>query len=65
MDDTIELISNPDTLIISVTVPMKEVEPETDDDLEEGAEGESSEESSLESATGDSKEESSDNSGDQ
>ena len=65
MDDKIELISNPDTLIISVTVPMKEVEPETDDDLEEGAEGESSEESSLESATGDSKEESSDNSGDQ
>ena len=65
MDDKIELISNPDTLIISVTVPMKEVEPETDDDLEEGAEGESSEESSIESATGDSKEESSDNSGDQ
>ena len=65
MDDKIELISNPDTLIVSVTVPMKEVEPETDDDLEEGADGESSEESSEESAAGDSKEESSDNSGDQ
>ena len=64
MDDKIELISNPDTLIVSVTVPMKEVEPETDDDLEEGAEGESSEESSEESAADDSKEESSDNSGD-
>ena len=64
MDDKIELISNPDTLIISVTVPMKEVEPETDDDLEEGAEGESSEESSSESDADDSKEESSDNSGD-
>lgn len=64
MDDKIELISNPDTLIVSVTVPMKEVEPETDDDLEEGADGESSEESSSESAADDSKEESSDNSGD-
>ncbi len=40
LDDTLELISSPDMLIISVTVPMKEVVPELDEELEEGEEGE-------------------------
>ena len=66
LDDSLELISNPDMLILSVTLPMKEVEPELDEELEEGeevAEGESSEEASSDAAT--SKEESSDKGGDQ
>jgi large subunit ribosomal protein L25 len=66
MGDTLELISSPDTLIISVTVPMKEVEPEPEEELEEGEEGETTEgEASSESAEDGSKQENSDSSGDQ
>ena len=40
LDDSLELISPEDMLIISVTTPMKEVQPETEADLEQGEEEE-------------------------
>ncbi len=41
LGDELELISAEDMLIVSVTLPMKEVEPEVEEDaLEEGEEGE-------------------------
>ena len=41
LDDKLELISDKDMLIVSVTLPMKEVEPEAEEDgIEEGEEGE-------------------------
>ena len=41
LDDKLELISSPDMLIVSITLPMKEVEvvEEIDEELEEGEEG--------------------------
>ena len=45
MGDELELISAEDMLIVSVTLPMKEVEPEVEEDgLEEGEEGADGEE---------------------
>ena len=43
LNDKLELISLEDMLIVSVTLPMKEVEPEIEEDLEEGEEGEEGE----------------------
>ena len=63
MDETLELISSLDTLIVSVTVPMKEVEPQLDEELEDGEDGEDGESSEEATASDDSKEESSDSSG--
>jgi len=40
LNDSLELMSPEDMLIISVTLPMKEVEPETEADIEESEEGE-------------------------
>ena len=71
LDEGLELISSSDMLIVSVTVPMKEVEPVVDEELEELEEGEEGEASvEGEGATeskeeGDSKENNSENSGDQ
>ena len=41
LDDKLELISNPDMLIVSITLPMKEIEvvEEADEELAEGEEG--------------------------
>ncbi len=53
LEDNLELMSSDDMLIISVTVPMKEVEPEVEE-LEEGEgleEGEEGEASSTEEAS--------------
>ena len=64
LDDTLELISSTDMLIVSVTVPMKEVVTESDEELEDGEDTGSSEGASEE-ASSDSNEGASDNSGDQ
>lgn len=64
LDDTLELISSADMLIVSVTVPMKEVTTESDEELEDGEDTGSSEGASEE-ASNDSNEGASDNSGDQ
>ena len=64
LDDTLELISSADMLIVSVTVPMKEVTTESDEELEDGEDTGSSEGASEE-ASSDSNESASDNSGDQ
>ena len=64
LDDTLELISSADMLIVSVTVPMKEVTTESDEELEDGEDTGSSEGVSEE-ASNDSNEGASDNSGDQ
>ena len=64
LGDSLELISSPDMLIISVTQPMKEVAPELDEESEEGEEA-TEESSEAASDAGSSAEESSDNSGDQ
>ena len=64
LDDTLELISSADMLIVSVTVPMKEVTTESDEELEDGEDTGSSEGASEE-ASSDSNEGASDNSGDQ
>lgn len=64
LDDTLELISSADMLIVSVTVPMKEVTTESDEELEDG-EDTGSIESASEEASSDSNEGASDNSGDQ
>ena len=64
LDDTLELISSADMLIVSVTVPMKEVTTESDEELEDGEDTGSSEGASEE-ASRDSNEGASDNSGDQ
>ena len=63
MDDALEMISSPDMLIVSVTVPMKEVVADPDEELEEGEDGEA-DQASNESAES-SNEGSSDTSGDQ
>ena len=64
LEDKLELMSPEDMLIVSVTLPMKEVEPEVEEELEEGEEGEEGEEeaeaSDAASAEGSDKEESSD-----
>ena len=65
LDDTLELISSTDMLIVSVTVPMKEVVTESDEELEDGEDTGSSEGASEEASSGDSAEGASDNSGDQ
>jgi len=64
LDDTLELISSADMLIVSITVPMKEVTTESDEELEDGEDTGSSEGASEE-ASSDSNEGASDNSGDQ
>ena len=64
LDDTLELISSADMLIVSVTVPMKEVTTESNEELEDGEDTGSSEGASEE-ASSDSNEGASDNSGDQ
>ena len=64
LDDTLELISSTDMLIVSVTVPMKEVVTESDEE-EDGEDTGSSEGASEEASSGDSGEGASDNSGDQ
>ena len=64
LDDSLELISSADMLIVSVTVPMKEVTTESDEELEDGEDTGSSEGASEE-ASSDSNEGASDNSGDQ
>jgi len=61
LDDKLELMSPEDMLIVSVTTPMKEAEPETDEDLEAGAESDEGEaEASSDTASDDSSGESSD-----
>ena len=65
LDDTLELISSADMLIVSITVPMKEVTTESDEELEDGEETGSSEGASEEASSSDSNEGASDNSGDQ
>ena len=65
LDDTLELISSTDMLIVSVTLPMKEVVTESDEELEDGEDTGSSEGASEEASSGDSAEGASDNSGDQ
>ncbi len=65
LDDTLELISSTDMLIVSVTVPMKEVVTESDEELEDGEDTGSSEGASEEASSSDSNEGASDNSGDQ
>ena len=65
LDDTLELISSTDMLIVSVTVPMKEVVTESDEELEDGEDTGSSEGASEEASSSDSGEGASDNSGDQ
>ena len=61
LDDKLELMSPEDMLIVSVTTPMKEVEPETDEDLEAGAESDEGEaEASSDTGSDDSSGESSD-----
>ena len=65
LDDTLELISSADMLIVSVTVPMKEVVTESDEELEDGEDTGSSEGASEEASSSDSGEGASDNSGDQ
>ena len=64
LDDTLELISSVDMLIVSITVPTKEVATESDEELEDGEDTGSSEGASEE-ASSDSNEGASDNSGDQ
>ena len=65
LDDTLELISSTDMLIVSVTVPMKEVSTESDEELEDGEDTDSGEGASEEASSNDSGEGTSDNSGDQ
>ena len=65
LDDTLELISSTDMLIVSVTVPMKEVSTESDEELEDGEDTDSGEGASGEASSNDSGEGASDNSGDQ
>ena len=65
LDDTLELISSTDMLIVSVTVPMKEVVTESDEELEDGEDTGSSEGASEEASSSDSGEGASVNSGDQ
>ena len=65
LEDTLELISSADMLIVSITVPMKEVTTESDEELEDGEETGSSEGASEEASSSDSNEGASDNSGDQ
>ena len=64
LDDNLELMSAEDMLIVSVTLPMKEVEPEIEDELAEGEEGEEGAEGTEASddkpAEGEDKEEGSD-----
>ena len=64
LDDTLELISSTDMLIVSVTVPMKEVVTESDEE-EDGEDTGSSEGASEEASSSDCGEGASDNSGDQ
>ena len=64
LDDTLELISSTDTLIVSVTVPMKEVVTESDEE-EDGEDTGAIEGASEEASSSDSGEGASDNSGDQ
>ena len=64
LDDTLELISSTDMLIVSVTVPMKEVVTESDEE-EDGEDTGSIEGASEEASSSDSGEGASDNSGDQ
>lgn len=65
LDDTLELISSTDMLIVSVTVPMKEVVTESDEELEDGEDAGSSEGASEEASSSDAGESASDNGGDQ
>ncbi len=65
LDDTLELISSADMLIVSITVPMKEVTTESDEESEDGEDVGTSEGASEESSSSDSNEGASDNSGDQ
>ena len=55
LDESLELISDEEMLIVSVTVPMKEVEPEVEEELEEGEEGEGVEGEEGEGAEGEEK----------
>lgn len=61
LDDKLELMSPEDMLIVSVTTPMKEAEPDTDEDLEAGAESDEGEaEASSDTGSDDSSGESAD-----
>ena len=61
LDDKLELMSPEDMLIVSVTTPMKEAEPDTDEDIEAGAESDEGEaEASSDTGSDDSSGESSD-----
>ena len=55
LDESLELISDEEMLIVSVTLPMKEVEPEVEEELEEGEEGEEGEGAEGEGAEGEEK----------
>ena len=55
LDESLELISDEEMLIVSVTVPMKEVEPEVEEALEEGEEGEEGEGAEGEGTEGEEK----------
>lgn len=65
LDEALELISSTDMLIVSVTVPMKEVVTESDEELEDGEDAGSSEGASEEASSSDAGESASDNGGDQ
>ena len=59
LDEKLELISSQERLIVSVTLPMKEIEPEVEEELEEELEeGEEGEEGVAEKDGEDSEEES-------
>ena len=61
LDDALELISPEDMLIISVTLPMKEVEVETESNLDEGGESEEAADEKAESPSEESKAEDTEN----
>ena len=61
LNDSLELMSPEDMLIISVTLPMKEVEPSTEEDIEEGEEGEEGDTEKTETPSDESSSEDSEN----
>ncbi len=61
LGDSLELMSAEDMLIISVTMPMKEVQPEADESLEEGEESEGGDAEKTEASSNESASEDSEN----
>jgi len=61
LGDSLELMSAEDMLIISVTMPMKEVQPEADESLEEGEESEEGDAEKTEASSNESASEDSEN----